>query len=203
MNTSSHDLPRHDKPEQAKQTAASSAFHSQLFQDPTDYLDTLRLSFSTLSRGQDNLTLNDLQIDSKDASLGAKVQSAAAVAAAHYDDLMKLAKQSDPSHQSEKGLTYGNIDSLDDTVSGYTVGASYGTPSDTTVMALFGAETAFGAAVSVGMIASGLIVPGVLVAAATAAPASEVVEAAMNFAKTNRLRKEEVNDGNMVGSWIK
>jgi len=66
---------------------------AQVFNDPQDFLQTLKTHFKELSRGDNKLNLTNLQLDSTDTALDAKTRAAATLAADHYNDLAGIHRQ--------------------------------------------------------------------------------------------------------------
>jgi hypothetical protein len=69
---------------------AQSKMHAEVFSNPDEYLSFLQNNFSKLSRGHKGLLLNDLKVDVGDNTLDPQLRTAAAITAAHYNDLLTL-----------------------------------------------------------------------------------------------------------------
>jgi hypothetical protein len=84
----------------------NSQLSAKTFSDPKDFLNTLQTHFKELSRGDDKLSLANLQLDTKDASLDNKTRAAASVAAEHFSDLAGIyGHQNFGSQENSKGIS--------------------------------------------------------------------------------------------------
>lgn len=152
-------------PQPHSDAGTANALHQAVFNSPDEYLKFLQHNYKTLSRGDDNLSLQGLQIDSKDASLPSQLRDAAKITAAHYNDLLTLGRQDGTDYRE---LNRSSLSSADDWVSQNVLATTGYAIKDDVIM-------------GVGSAVAGFSVSGLMVAATADFASTSLAAAAVTF----------------------
>jgi hypothetical protein len=207
--------------DQSANSAAPKA-HTEVFEDPHQFMSVLNDNFSKLARGHNELNLNDLKIDGEDQSLDPKVRAAAQIAQTHFDELVTIGDQAKNGGDKPSVLTKDGIQFGLDMVDGHTSSHAMGNAAKDTLGVIVGALGVVGTLGGTGLVltAAGGLAEGAGTAgaiafwAAGAATAATMgagallsgalaadlgYEAATSFHRFNNYSKE---DRGLISTWL-